>query len=202
MRVGIDFDNTIVNYDQAFITIAKEWNIIPKNTLLKTKLQLRNYLLNELKNEEKWMKLQGYIYGKGMSYAELMPGFFEFLKKTYIKDIPIFVVSHKTEYGHFDEDKINLRQVALQWIKNQGLFAKNSSLKQNDIYFESTRIEKISRIKQLKCTHFIDDLPEVLLDEQFPMEVKRYLFSSDSNNRNSNFSICTNWEELQKVLLK
>ena len=119
-----------------------------------------------------------------------------------IKDIPIFVVSHKTEYGHFDEDKINLRQVALQWIKNQGLFAKNSSLKQNDIYFESTRIEKISRIKQLKCTHFIDDLPEVLLDEQFPMEVKRYLFSSDSNNRNSNFSICTNWEELQKVLLK
>src|SRR3990167_7053233 len=202
MRVGIDFDNTIVNYDQAFITIAKEWNIIPKNTLLKTKLQLRNYLLNELKNEEKWMKLQGYIYGKGMSYAELMPGFFEFIKKTYIKDIPIFVVSHKTEYGHFDEDKINLRQVALQWIKNQGLFAKNSSLKQNDIYFESTRIEKISRIKQLKCTHFIDDLPEVLLDEQFPMEVKRYLFSSDSNNRNSNFSICTNWEELQKVLLK
>ena len=46
-----------------------------------------------------------------------------------------------------------------------------------DVYFESTRAEKLKRIAALSLTHFIDDLEEVLTDPDFPPNVERILFA-------------------------
>jgi len=49
-------------------------------------------------------------------------------------------------------------------------------VQQDDVFFESTRAEKIGRIRTLGCTHFIDDLTEVFAEESFPKEIRKFLF--------------------------
>jgi len=44
------------------------------------------------------------------------------------------------------------------------------------VYFELTQEEKIQRIVSLKCTHFIDDLPEILMTDGIPGNIKKILF--------------------------
>ena len=66
----------------------------------------------------------------------------------------------------------------MTWMRNHGFFDSDGlGLSENDVYFESTRIEKIERIKKLGCTHFIDDLEELFLEESFPGHVGKILFA-------------------------
>ena len=51
------------------------------------------------------------------------------------------------------------------------------AIPESNVYFESTRAEKIERIIALSCTHFIDDLEEVFDDPAFPSNVERLLLS-------------------------
>jgi len=44
------------------------------------------------------------------------------------------------------------------------------------VFLEETRDRKLARIAALGCTHFIDDLPEVLGAAGFPAAVDRILF--------------------------
>ena len=88
----------------------------------------------------------------------------------------VFIVSHKTEFGHFDTSGVNLRQAAREWMKTQGFFHHDEyGLSLENVYFEGTRAAKLDRIGALECTHFIDDLEEVLGDPAFPPQVKAYL---------------------------
>ena len=79
-----------------------------------------------------------------------------------------------------DEDGVNLRSTAIDWMeKNRFFDAEGLGLTPDRVFFESTRNEKIERIKQLKCTHFIDDLEETFLEDSFPTEVERILFAKE-----------------------
>jgi len=70
-------------------------------------------------------------------------------------------VSHKTEYGHFDPARVNLRDAALSWMRQQGFFRQDGfGLPIENVRFAATRSEKIEQIARLGFTHFIDDLPE------------------------------------------
>ena len=132
VRIGIDFDNTIVNYDAVFrFLIKNKYNI---NTPNKTKSQIRKKIIN-LKGEKSWMALQGQAYGKFMYKAEISSGFKNFLHRALINRCDIFIVSHKTKYGHFDKSKTDLRIKSQQWIyKNINLNEKFKILKKN-IFF-------------------------------------------------------------------
>ena len=114
MRIGIDFDNTIANYDSVFWRIAVKYRLIKKDWHGNKEL-LRKKIIKD-KNEEAWKKLQGLVYGKYMHLAELSPGFTNFLLKSRLLGTKIFIVSHKTIYGHYDINKVPLRQVASKWI--------------------------------------------------------------------------------------
>ena len=50
VKIGIDFDNTIVIYDDLFHKIASEENLIPIN-FPKSKLLIREYLRSKNKDE-------------------------------------------------------------------------------------------------------------------------------------------------------
>ena len=70
-----------------------------------------------------------------------------------------------------------LREVALKWMEGKGFFdEKQFALARDRIFFESTRDKKIERIKSLSCTHFIDDLAEVFLHQNFPDQVEKILY--------------------------
>ena len=91
----------------------------------------------------------------------------------------IFIVSHKTELGHFDESRTPLRQAATTWLINQKLVGdSDSKIKLQNIFYAETRDEKIGKIIELQLDVFIDDLDEVLSDKSFPRSTKKILFGS------------------------
>jgi len=120
------------------------------------------------------------------------------------EDSEIFIVSHKTELGHFDEKRINLRDAARGWLRAQGLFdGQIPFIKPENIFFASTREEKIDRIKSLNCTHFIDDLPEVLFAPQFPCDVQRFLFQPDASlalKSERDIKVFNNWTDIKNAI--
>ena len=63
MKIGIDLDNTIIDYSDSFLAAFKTFNIqYPKN--LKNKEDLKKFILYEIKDVKLWHKLQGLAYGK------------------------------------------------------------------------------------------------------------------------------------------
>ena len=74
MLVGIDLDHTIIDYGTAFRSLALERDLISPE-FQGSKTELREYLKSQPNGHEQWMCLQGYVYGKGMDYANIMSGF-------------------------------------------------------------------------------------------------------------------------------
>ena len=68
MRIGIDFDNTIVCYDDVFHKAASLQGLIPEG-LPSSKNSVRDYL-RKIGKEENWTRLQGTVYGSRMDLAK------------------------------------------------------------------------------------------------------------------------------------
>ncbi len=181
MRIGIDFDNTIICYDRVFTNLAKSLQLVPEN-YQGTKQELRDKIRHQ-ESDLTWQQMQGKVYGQLINEAELFHGFKDFIAACHVKTIDLFIVSHKTELGHFDEKRINLREAARQWLDAQGFFKPGIwNIPENHLYFETTQEDKIKRIQSLGCTHFIDDLVEVFDSPLFPKNVKCFLFQPPHSN--------------------
>ena len=202
LNIGIDFDNTIADYDLVFEEVAIDMGFLENKNIL-SKVEVKNKIISQNEGDINWQRLQGQIYGKYMHKAKVFPGFIEFLLLAKIKGHPISIVSHKSELGHFDENKISLRTEALKWIINNKLVdSELYKLKEKDIYFETTRKEKIQRIINLGCNLFIDDLEEVFNEKVFPMEVDKYLFDPLNKKKNTeNFTTINSWRSITKLIL-
>jgi len=200
-RIGIDFDNTIINYQEAFLGAAKACRLLPED-FTGTKQAVRDRIRLLPDGEREWMRLQGYVYGNGIGGAVPFDGVAGFLRRCRKHGDGIFIVSHKTEFGHFDASRINLRQAARDWMKTQGFFRDDAlGLTPESVYFEGTRAEKLDRIAALGCTHFIDDLEEVLCDPEFPPRVKRILFTDGVPlQRTLPCAVCLSWAEIADVV--
>ena len=117
-RVGIDFDNTLAGYDHVFVTVAKQFGLLPRRFQGDKRSVKENLMRNPL-GEEQWMHLQGQVYGRFMQAAELLPGAREFLSLCRKHDIEIVIVSHKTQFGHYDDSRIDLQNAAMRWMDAQ-----------------------------------------------------------------------------------
>ncbi len=111
----------------------------------------------------------------------------------------MFIVSHKTRYGNYDPDRVDLRQAALGWLRGQGFFEPGGCLVPvQNIFFADDRAAKLAQIAALGCTHYIDDLEEVFADPGFPADVKRILFAaSDSPHVDV---VCARWDEIAAAI--
>src|SRR5207249_10636646 len=98
MRLGIDFDNTIVCYDQVFHQVAHEQNLIPAD-LPVSKQAVRDYLRAAGK-EDRWTEMQGYVYGPRLTDAQAFPGVLDFIETQVKSGIELFVISHKTKHPY------------------------------------------------------------------------------------------------------
>jgi len=200
--IGIDFDNTIACYDHVFCNVARKLGMLEDGGLL-SKSQVKNNLLKQVDGDLSWQKLQGKVYGKYMHLASLFPGVIEFLYLSRLKNYRIVVVSHKSEYGHFDEEKVPLRDAAMKWMQNIGIVDTNTSLlNEKDVYFSSTRELKVKKIQELKCDYFIDDLVEVFNESTFPKSIKKILFEPGQKHSVGNdINIAGSWRQIQKTIL-
>ena len=78
VRIGIDFDNTIIRYDEVFASAAQRRGLVPEGWSGR-KNELRDYLRSQPGGELAWQGLQGWVYGKGIGDASIFPGMADFL---------------------------------------------------------------------------------------------------------------------------
>ena len=179
MRIGFDFDNTIVSYDTLFHKAAVEQSLIPVS-LQKSKLAVRDYLL-KINNENAWTELQGCVYGARMNEAAAYPNAIEFMTLAHDNGISMVIISHRSRYP-FIGQKYNLHEAAREWVERYLMIGAKKLFKPDQIFFEFTKEEKINRISEKECDYFIDDLPEIFLMPGFPQRTGRILFDPDNSH--------------------
>ncbi len=178
MRIGIDFDNTLVDYDCVFLGAAKARGLVDA-AFCGSKRAVRDAIRSLPDGELAWQRLQGYVYGAGIGDAIMFNGVDLFLRECRARGVDVFVVSHKTQFGHHDPMGVDLRQAARDWMARHGFFCSDGfGIPVERVFFESTRSGKLARIRAIGCTHFIDDLEEVFTDPDFPARTFPILFAS------------------------
>lgn len=178
MRIGVDFDNTIVCYDDVFHRAARAQNLIPAD-VPPTKTGVRDYL-RAAGREDDWTALQGYIYGARMDLASPYPGVADFFRRARESGVDLCVVSHKTRHP-YKGPRYDLHDAALGWLAAQGFFAEGIGLDRRCVFLELTKDAKLARIAALGCDYFIDDLPELLCEPAFPAATRRVLFDPNGD---------------------
>jgi hypothetical protein len=191
MKVGIDFDNTIVCYDEVFYRAALEKRLIPSD-LIPSKMTVKEHLCSTGQHDV-WTELQGDVYGARMDLARPFPGVDEFFQNCCRKNIDAVIVSHKTKFPCMGP-QYDLHETARRWLVEQKF--KGSP----PIYFESTQQEKLHRIAELKCSIFIDDLLEVFLNPDFPSFVQKVLFDPNHQHAEGKYLHVHSWKELWQQL--
>lgn len=174
-HVGLDFDNTIVLYDAVFAAAGRAMGLLPDG-FAGGKAQVRVAVRSRPDGDAEWTRLQARVYGPGIRDAVPSPGLHPFLDRCRAAGARIGIVSHKTAFAAADPGGVNLREVAWAWLTDQGLIGPGG-IDPADVHFESTRADKIGRIRAVGFTHFIDDLDEVFLEPDFPPHVRRCLFA-------------------------
>ena len=149
--------------------------------------------------EEEWTRLQGEVYGSHILEAEPYPGMLATLRQLADKNIPMSIVSHKTRFPYLGEPW-DLHAAARGWLQKQGfLDAKGLAWSEDQIFFELTKQEKIARILSLGCTHYVDDLPEILA--MLPTHVERILFAPNQYVQGQpDWKRMSAWQELPFII--
>jgi hypothetical protein len=173
--IGVDLDNTIVSYDALFHRLALEQELVGRD-VPPQKEAIRDAIRLRVNGNAAWTRLQALAYGLRMGEAVAFQGVVSFFEYCARAGHRIRIVSHKTETAPLDGGRVSLRSAALEWLERQGFFSE-LGLAREDVFFESTRQEKVARIGILGCSHFIDDLPEVFEEPDFPRSTEGFLFS-------------------------
>jgi hypothetical protein len=198
VRIGIDFDNTIICYDKVFASAAHRRGLLPEGWS-GSKTEVRQYLQSRPGGELEWQGLQGWVYGRGIDGAEIYPGVREFLANCLQGRSDVYVISHKSRYGHQDPDRVDLREAARDWLRAAGLVGTESSpLSIDAVYFEDTQAAKVDRLASLDLDVFIDDLVDVFEQPHFPRHVLSILLDSSGTARAGPCKPVSSWEEIRR----
>jgi len=197
MHLGLDFDNTLISYDVLFRQVALEQGLIPFE-ITANKNAVRNYL-RKVNLEDAWTKLQGDVYGGRILEASPYPGMKQALSSVSKLKIPLTIVSHKTKTP-FMGKQWDLHLAAFMWLDQNGLYADSGiNICREQTFFELTKQEKCNRILAVGCTHYIDDLPEIL--EMLPDTITKIHFSPDQYTiSNNQWLVMRSWNELLNIL--
>lgn len=177
MHIGFDLDNTMICYDFAFTAAALEREYLSPHTTLSDKETVKRYLYAQgRQGVERWQALQGYVYGRGIMSASLFDGVESTLQKLTSAGHEFSIVSHKTEFGHFDKSRTNLRHASTNFLYKNNVM---TYVYPDRVFYCATLQEKIGTIAKLACDAFLDDLSDVLLNKDFPNDTHRVVFRSN-----------------------
>jgi hypothetical protein len=149
--------------------------------------------------ERIWTELQGIVYGRAMPEAEPAPGVGAFLRACRAAAVRVSIISHKTEYPAIGE-RVSLRDAARSWLAAQG-FSARFGVEPADVYFVGTLAEKLARIAAQGCTHFVDDLVEVLGHPDFPRGVAGILYAPGGGEAPPGMRVFSSWDAIRGHLL-
>jgi hypothetical protein len=198
MILGLDFDNTIISYDELFHKVALEKGLIPVD-LPKEKNTVRDHLRAN-NAEDAWTIIQGEVYGERIIEAEPYEGMFDTLHQLCSNNIPIYIISHKTRIPYLGP-KRDLHAAAREWLHMHNfLDPKGLDWNKDQIFFELTKQRKVERIIETGCTHYVDDLIEIL--ELLPDSIHKILFSPNGSPKvqDRHWSLLNSWKALPELL--
>lgn len=195
--IGIDFDNTVICYDGVFHRLAVESGLVPAEPPLRQK-EVRAAARQSPDGDLAWQRLQGAAYGPRIGEAEPAPGVQAFLAGCHRAGLPVHVISHKTRLAGQDPTGTDLRAAARGWLEARGFFAPGAGLAPERFHCGATRAEKVALIRDLGCTHFIDDLVETFLEPGFPAGVTAILYAPGGGAAPAGVRMARAWSDLAK----
>ena len=170
-RIGLDLDNTVIDYAPAYRAIAKEMGLPPQ---LVDRDSIREALRKSDEDDEEWQRFQALLYTDGLSYAQPAPGLLEFLRTCNSLAVPVVIISHKTKVTPERFGARDLRAPALAWLQDQGITPAHVA--PEGVSFCTNRAEKVRMIAELQCDVFVDDLIEVLTDAEYPVSASAWWY--------------------------
>lgn len=193
MKVGLDFDNTLIRYDQLFYQLACEQAELPESAS-PTKNGVRDYL-RQHDRESEWTALQGLVYGQYINQAQAAEGMLECLAAWQKAGIELVLVSHKTRYPYAGP-AFDLHKAARSWIETQ-LWPVLTAF---PLYFEISRTAKLARIQHLQVDIYIDDLPDILSDLATAVP-RRWLYDPEQEQQVAEgITSFSSWQQIQASL--
>lgn len=197
IRLGLDFDNTLISYDQLFRKVALEKGLVPEQTPPQ-KNAVRDYLRQQGR-EDDWTSLQGEVYGLRILEAEPYSGMRAALDALAARSVPMCIVSHKTRQPYRGAP-CDLHAAARRWLLQEGFHdASGLGWPEEHVHFEPTKEAKVARIVELGCTHYVDDLPEILA--MLPEGIEKILFTASGEAASApTWKRMTSWSELPALL--
>jgi hypothetical protein len=197
MHLGLDFDNTLISYDILFRKVALEQGLIPQE-IDSNKNAVRDYL-RSVDREDEWTKLQGEVYGGRILEAAPYPDMKQTLQSIAGLNVPLTIVSHKTKTP-FMGKQWDLHAAARTWLNQHEMHTyPGPNISNAQTFFELTKQAKCDRIVAVGCTHYVDDLPEIL--EMLPDTIIKILFSPGEHlNSNGDWLVMRSWVELPSLL--
>jgi hypothetical protein len=197
---GIDLDNTIIDYSEAFAMAAGKLGLLPADHGLTSKGAVKDRL-QEIGGDTLWMKLQGQVYGRFIGLARPYDGALETIRWLRGRGAKVSIVSHKTRLGHFDDSGTDLWQAALGWLDQQGFLDETLAVGRENVHFHETLEGKVAAINALGVKAFVDDLPKVMAHPDLSQGVKRILFAPDELTEDeSRWAVARNWNEVLDIL--
>ncbi|SRR5579859_4599161 len=197
MRVGLDFDNTIVRYDSLFHRVALEQGLIPDH-VPRDKAKVRDHI-RSIGREPDWTAMQGEVYGARMGEAEPFPGVVDAMSRLVARGHELVIVSHKTQHPIIGP-KHDLRAAARGWIDDNLIADGEALFPSGMVHFEATKEEKLARIAACGCELFLDDLPEILNAPGFPRQVRAVLFDPAGNHAGATREAVASWDDFAALL--
>ncbi len=176
MKVGIDLDNTIIDYTGLFHRAAKQMEWLSDDSVGTDKSSVKSYFI-EREEEPKWTELQGIVYGQTIANAKAYEGVVECLQAWLDDGHELSIISHKTQYPIIGE-KLDFHRAALEWL-GENIFSQLSSdqFDSSNVFFNPTIARKVAVVAQQKCDVFIDDLKKIFLHDDFPIATRKVLFA-------------------------
>lgn len=192
MRIGFDFDNTIVDYSTVFKKIANNLGLVYENN---PKNAIKYYFETELNSPSSWKEVQLQVYCELINSIKPSDKLTNLINWLIEYKHDFFIVSHKTQTIKSGNSISNLRDPAKNWIENN-----LPHFKKERIFFESSALAKVRKIKSLRLDFFVDDLLTILNHHQFPKQTKKILFNCPSL-KGDFFYKASNWDEVKKIIL-
>ena len=195
-RIGLDLDNTVIDYTPAYPVIAAR---IGLSREFVDRESIRTLLRKSEDDDLEWQRFQALLYTDGLTFARPAGGLSDFLKLCATMNVRVFIISHKTATTPVQFGARYLRELAQTWLMNQGIVP--GYVQEEDVYFCSTQVEKVRTIASLGCQTFVDDLMEVLEHPVLPIDILRFHYRMDApvfdspapGAQPANFTSLTTW---------
>ncbi len=162
--IGMDLDNTMINFDRAFHAgaVARGWLAIDCPV---SRIAVRTALRAQPAGEARWTELQGEVYGQRIlreaTVCDGLPAFWHWAVAARHR---LVIISHKSVRPALGP-AFPLRDAARTWLAQQSWFHKAPPAQ---LQFADTIDEKVELIRTARCDLFIDDRLDVLCHPQFP----------------------------------